>query len=56
MNQLKNENKLTKTDFDLSIIPVSSEKIPFSTWRKYQQSIAPITPWHSHYLNKGTVG
>lgn len=56
MNQLKNENKLTKTDFDLSIIPVSSEKIPFSTWRKYQQSIAPITPWHSHYLNQGTVG
>lgn len=40
----------------LSIIPVSSVKIPFKEWKEYQSKIAPISLWHKHYQNKGTVG
>src|ERR1035437_672404 len=42
--------------FDLSIIPVSTNKIPFSPWAEYQTKIAPISVWHSHFKNQGTVG
>lgn len=40
----------------LSIIPVSSAKQPFGKWKEYQSKIAPISLWHSHYQNQGTVG
>jgi hypothetical protein len=40
----------------LSIIPVASNKIPFKPWGKYQSKISPISYWHSHYLNQGTIG
>jgi hypothetical protein len=40
----------------LSIIPVASNKIPFKPWGEYQKKIAPISLWHSHYLNQGTIG
>jgi len=40
----------------LSIIPVASNKLPFKPWAKYQREIAPISDWHSHYKNHGTVG
>ncbi|MBN1184809.1 MAG: bifunctional DNA primase/polymerase [Bacteroidales bacterium] len=43
-------------EFGLSIIPVSSAKIPFDKWGKYQSKIAPISLWHSHFINQGTVG
>ncbi len=46
------ENK----SFDLSIIPVSTNKIPFKPWAEYQTKIAPISYWHSHYVNQGTIG
>jgi len=36
----------------LSIIPVSSAKIPY---KEYQSKIAPIAIWHSHYITQGTV-
>src|SRR5674476_26144 len=42
--------------FDLSIIPVSTNKIPFDPWAEYQTKIAPISYWHSHYVNQGTIG
>jgi len=41
---------------DLSIIPVSTQKKPFSLWKQYQKEIAPISHWRSHYLNGGYVG
>src|ERR1035437_1168221 len=40
----------------LSIIPVASNKIPFKPWGEYQTKISPISYWHSHYLNQGTIG
>ncbi len=43
-------------DIGLSIIPVASNKQPFKSWAKYQREIAPISDWHSHYKNQGTVG
>lgn len=43
-------------EFGLSIIPVSSQKQPFKPWSEYQTKIAPISDWHSHYKNHGTVG
>ncbi len=49
----------TNSDNDnigLSIIPVSSAKQPFGKWKEYQSKIAPISLWHSHYQNQGTVG
>lgn len=42
--------------FGLSIIPTSSEKIPSDKWTEYQTKISPISNWHSHYINQGTVG
>lgn len=54
-----NETQNTGDDsqeFALSIIPVSTNKIPFKPWTEYQTKIAPISIWHSHYLNQGTVG
>ncbi len=47
----------TPTDnFPLSIIPVSSQKIPFQQWTEFQHEKAPVDYWHSHYLNQGSVG
>ena len=46
----------SKQGFGLSIIPVSSQKIPFKSWTEYQSKIAPISEWHSHFYNQGTVG
>jgi len=43
-------------NFGLSIIPVSSAKQPFGKWKEYQSKIAPISLWHPHYQNQGTVG
>ena len=40
----------------LSIIPVSSKKIPFASWTEFQTRIAPFEDWHSHYIKQGTVG
>jgi hypothetical protein len=40
----------------LSIIPVASNKIPFKPWGEYQTKISPVSYWHSHYLNQGTIG
>jgi len=41
---------------DLSIIPVSTQKKPFSPWKQYQKEIAHINHWKSHYLNGGYIG
>lgn len=40
----------------LSIIPVSSQKIPFKEWKKFQTEIAPIVSWYNHFMNEGYVG
>src|SRR5664280_1263268 len=48
----KNDNQAS----GLSIIPVLSNKIPFKPWAKYQREIAPISVWHSHFKNQGTIG
>lgn len=49
----------TKGDNDsigLSIIPASSAKQPYGKWKEYQSKIAPISLWHPHFKNQGTVG
>ena len=46
----------TKRGFHLSIIPVGSNKKPFSPWKHFQTSTAPIDGWYKHYQNQGTVG
>ncbi|MGD0581491.1 MAG: VapE domain-containing protein [Bacteroidales bacterium] len=54
-----NSNDSTESDnqaLGLSIIPVASDKTPFTPWGKYQKEISPISIWHSHYMNQGTVG
>jgi hypothetical protein len=43
-------------DIGLSIIPVSTNKKPFTPWAQYQKVIAGFQEWHQHYLNQGTVG
>src|ERR1035437_9038061 len=52
INQTENDS----LEFGLSIIPVSSKKTPFRPWSEYQTKIAPISEWHSHYCNQGTIG
>ncbi len=47
---------LDAKQLNLSIIPVSSQKIPFKPWTQFQKEIAPINYWHSHFKNEGTVG
>ena len=42
--------------FDLSIIPVSTQKKPFSAWKNYQTEYAPYQGWREHYCNGGYVG
>ncbi len=46
----------TEQEFPLSIIPVSSQKTPLISWKKYQVEISPIFLWYSHFQNQGTVG
>ncbi len=43
-------------EFLLSIIPVSSKKIPFKPWTEFQTQIAPVEDWYSHYIKQGYVG
>jgi len=43
-------------DIGLSIIPVNTDKTPIKSWAEYQTKIAPISVWHPHYKNQGTVG
>jgi hypothetical protein len=50
-----NNNKSVSNP-ELSIIPVSSEKIAWINWKKYQTQMAPVEKWRSHYLNGGYVG
>jgi hypothetical protein len=53
-NTLASDN--TKLGFGLSIIPVSSSKIPFCQWKQYQFKTAPVENWYNHYQNQATVG
>jgi len=55
-NSSGTDTKIDPKEFGLSIIPVSTTKIPFKPWAEYQSTIAPIALWHSHYINQGTVG
>ncbi len=41
---------------DLSIIPVSTQKTPFSAWKLYQKEYAPYKQWREHYCNGGFIG
>lgn len=41
---------------DLSIISVSSSKIPFRPWKQYQSEPAPIDQWWTHFNIGGYVG
>jgi hypothetical protein len=41
---------------ELSIIPVSSQKIPYTAWKQYQKEIAPYREWRTHFGNGGYVG
>lgn len=58
MNQQWQTNQKADIDneFGLSVIPVSSHKLPFDLWAKYQKEIAPISNWQLHYSKQGTVG
>lgn len=54
---VENNIKIDLQEFELSIIPVASNKKPIiKSWSEYQRTIAPIAIWHSHYVNQGTVG
>ncbi len=55
-NKFCHTNNIDNLDIGLSIIPVSSEKRPFNSWKHYQTEQAPLSLWHSHYVNHGTVG
>ena len=55
-NFSNDDSRIDTKEFGLSIIPVSTNKIPFKPWSEYQSKITPISLWHSHYLNQGTVG
>ena len=52
----KSVNSVLDDTIGLSIIPVTSTKVPFNSWAEYQKIIAPIETWYSHYLKQGTVG
>ncbi|WP_320112050.1 VapE domain-containing protein [Draconibacterium orientale] len=54
-NERTNKN-LDAKQLNLSIIPVSSQKIPFKPWTQFQKKITPIDYWYSHYKNEGTIG
>jgi len=54
--QIKQKDELADPEFGVSIIPVSSAKIPFSAWGKFQKEIAPVSSWHQHFKQQGTVG
>ncbi len=41
---------------DLSIIPVSSQKIPYAAWKQYQHELAPYREWRTHFGNGGYIG
>ncbi len=49
-------NPNEESDIGLSIIPVSTQKAPFRSWAEFQTQMSPISNWHSHYINDGTVG
>ena len=54
-----NESGSTKNssqDIGLSIIRVNKDKTPIKPWAEYQTKIAPISDWHSHFKNQGSVG
>ena len=48
--------EIQEPSIGLSIIPVSSQKIPFKEWKKYQSEIAPIDEWYNHFRNQGYIG
>ena len=56
MEPCKSNENNSKLDIDLSIIPVTSNKIPFSEWKPYQKRIPPIDYWYEHYSNDGYIG
>ncbi|MDF5691604.1 VapE domain-containing protein [Aquirufa aurantiipilula] len=41
---------------NLSIIPVSKDKVPFQSWDKFKYTLAPNEIWYSHFINNGSVG
>jgi hypothetical protein len=43
-------------EFGMSIIKVTPKKIPLREWAEYQTKISPLSEWHSHFCNQGTVG
>jgi hypothetical protein len=54
---LEKQTPISKiTEFPLSIIHVSSKKMPYKPWTEYQSKVAPIEGWHPHYLKQGYVG
>lgn len=48
--------KSNNHDFPLSVIPVSSQKIPYKKWEQFQKEIPMVAYWYTHYINQGTVG
>ena len=56
MKECNTKEITSKQEIDLSIIPVSTQKIPFGAWKHFQTQIAPAQHWYEHYLNDGYVG
>lgn len=56
MKECKNKEITSNKEIDLSIIPVSSQKMPFGAWKHFQNQISPVQNWYEHYLNDGYVG
>jgi hypothetical protein len=51
------KNETTETySIDLSIIPISSQKLPFKEWKAFQKNIPDYETWNNHYLKNGYIG
>lgn len=58
MKNEKNEVSITENhkNFDLSVIKVSKEKIPYERWSEFREVVNPVLNWHKHFLGSGYVG
>ena len=55
-NRKPNKADKSLQGIDKSMVPVSSNKTPFNSWKHYQTSITPIQNWFNQYSNQATVG
>lgn len=54
----KKPNRAVKSlqGIDKSMVPVSSNKTPFATWKQFQLTPTHMKNWFKQYSNQATVG